>query len=205
MSKKELLVWVDLETTGLDNELINDNGHQTIGSLYHRIMEIAVVVTDKDLNIIGEGLELIIKMSDDDLSRMIPWAEDFHGKSGLTEECKNSNLTLKDAEQEVLSFLKEKGVSLKLSPLCGNSIRLDRNFIAAQMPEFEDFLHYRQLDVSTPKILSQLWFPELQKKVKKKLGHRALGDILESIEELKFYKESMLVKPKNKIKKNNRP
>jgi oligoribonuclease len=190
--RNDLLVWVDLETTGLCEELLTYNGQDTIGMMHHRIMEIAVVLTDRNLNLIDGGIEIIIHLSDEEKSRMIPWCMEHHTASGLVDKCDSSDISKCQAERMVLDYLSKHGVSPKSSPLCGNSIRLDRNFLVTQMPKLNCHLHYRQLDVSTPKILSQMWFPDVADRVVKKCTHRALDDIIESINELKFYKSNIL-------------
>lgn len=168
------LIWLDLEMTGLEPE-------------HDVILEIASIVTDSDLNILEEGPVFAIHQSDDVLDNMSQWCIDTHGKSGLTQRCRESQITLKTAEQETLAFF-AKWVAKGVSPMCGNSIGQDRRFINKYMPEFEDYFHYRNLDVSTIKELARRWKPEVLAKVSKKGVHLALDDIRESIEELKVYR-----------------
>ncbi|XP_034252965.1 probable oligoribonuclease [Thrips palmi] len=172
---KNRLVWVDLEMTGLDfNE--------------HHIMEAACLVTDSELNIIGEGVDIIINQPDTVLEKMNDWCIEHHGQSGLTESCKNSKISLAQAEDQLLSYL-EKHTTKGTCPLAGNSVYMDRLFLMKYMPRVNDHLHYRIVDVSTVKELCRRWAPKTYAGApKKKLAHRALGDIKESIQELKHYK-----------------
>jgi oligoribonuclease len=176
------LIWIDLEMTGLDP--VND-----------RIIEIATIVTDTDLNIIAEGPNLAIKQSDDLLNNMDKWNTTHHNNSGLVQKVQDSSNNEVSAEKETLSFLNQ-WVSAGASPMCGNSICQDRRFLANYMPDLERHFHYRNLDVSTLKILAQRWAPEISSKHQKISQHRALDDIKDSIEELKFYRNNWL--------KNNR-
>lgn len=169
------LIWLDLEMTGLEPE-------------HDVILEIASIVTDSELNILEEGPVFAIHQSDEVLNNMSQWCIETHGKSGLTQRCRESNVSLKSAEQETLAFF-AKWVAKGVSPMCGNSIGQDRRFINKYMPEFEDYFHYRNLDVSTIKELARRWKPEVLEKVSKKGVHLALDDIRESIEELKVYRE----------------
>lgn len=169
------LVWLDLEMTGLEPAT-------------NTIMEIATIVTDSELNILAEGPVFAIHHSDEALASMDPWCINQHGKSGLTERCRNSQVTLAQAEAETLAFLKAH-VPAGKSPMCGNSIGQDRRFINAYMPDFENFFHYRNLDVSTVKELARRWKPEVLAKVNKQGTHLALDDIRESIKELQIYRE----------------
>lgn len=175
---KDNLIWIDLEMTGLDT--FND-----------QIIEIATVVTDKELNILAEGPVIAIHQSQTVLNGMDEWNTNQHGKSGLTERVQKSTYTEEQAEQETIDFL-ETFVPKGASPMCGNSICQDRRFMARCMPKLEDFFHYRNLDVSSLKELAQRWNPEILKQFSKKGSHLALDDILESIEELKFYREHIL-------------
>ncbi|MGI4717572.1 MAG: oligoribonuclease [Janthinobacterium lividum] len=172
------LVWVDMEMTGLDPD--ND-----------RIIEVAVVVTDADLNIIAEGPVFAIHQSDETLDKMDNWNKGTHGKSGLIDRVKASTVTEAQAEQELIAFLKQYVPSNK-SPMCGNSICQDRRFMARGMPKLEAFFHYRNLDVSTLKELCRRWKPELASGFKKHQKHTALADIVESIEELRYYREHFI-------------
>ncbi len=175
------LIWIDLEMTGLDT--VNDE-----------IIEIATIVTDAELNILAEGPMLAIHQPDSVLAGMDEWNTAQHGKSGLTDRVKQSDVTMQAAEQQTLDFLKEF-VPEKASPMCGNSICQDRRFLARQMPTLEAFFHYRNLDVSTLKELAGRWAPGLSNKFVKKGAHLALDDIRESIEELKFYREQFIKLP----------
>lgn len=175
---KENLIWIDLEMTGLDT--FND-----------QIIEIATVVTDKALNILAEGPMLAIHQSDETLGKMDDWNQTQHGNSGLIERVKGSQYNEGQAEQETIDFLKEF-VPEGASPMCGNSICQDRRFLARCMPELERYFHYRNLDVSSLKELATRWKPEILDQFEKKGAHLALDDILESIEELKFYRKAIL-------------
>ncbi|RZA35560.1 MAG: oligoribonuclease [Lysobacteraceae bacterium] len=172
------LVWLDMEMTGLDPD--ND-----------RIIEVAVVVTDPELNIIAEGPVFAIHQSDETLDKMDNWNKGTHGKSGLIDRVKASTVTEAQAELELIAFLK-KYVPANKSPMCGNSICQDRRFMARGMPKLEAFFHYRNLDVSTLKELCRRWKPELASGFKKHQKHTALADIVESIEELRYYREHFI-------------
>lgn len=172
------LVWVDMEMTGLDPD--ND-----------RIIEVAVVVTDPELNIIAEGPVFAIHQSDETLDKMDNWNKGTHGKSGLIDRVKASTVTEAQAELELIAFLKQY-VPANKSPMCGNSICQDRRFMARGMPKLEAFFHYRNLDVSTLKELCRRWKPELASGFKKHQKHTALADITESIDELRYYREHFI-------------
>lgn len=172
------LVWLDMEMTGLDCD--ND-----------LIIEVAVVVTDSELNIIGEGPVFAIHQSDEALDKMDAWNKGTHGRSGLIDRVKASTVTEAQAEEELIEFLK-KYVPKGKSPMCGNSICQDRRFMARGMPKLEAFFHYRNLDVSTLKELCKRWKPELASGFKKHQKHTALADIIESIEELRYYREHFI-------------
>jgi len=172
------LVWVDMEMTGLDPD--ND-----------RIIEIAVVVTDMHLNVLAEGPVFAIHQSDETLDKMDNWNKGTHGKSGLIERVKASTVTEADAEVALIAFLKNF-VPANKSPMCGNTICQDRRFMARGMPKLEAFFHYRNLDVSTLKELCRRWKPELASGFKKHQKHTALADIIESVEELKYYREHFI-------------
>ena len=172
------LVWLDMEMTGLDPD--ND-----------KVLEIALIVTDKDLNLVEEGPVLVVHQPDAVLDGMDSWNKGTHGKSGLIDKVKASTLSEADVEQQVLAFM-EKHVPKRTSPMCGNSICQDRRFLARHMPQLEAYFHYRNLDVSTLKELAGRWRPELKDGFKKANSHTALADIMESIEELKYYREHFI-------------
>ena len=169
------LIWIDLEMTGLDTD--NDV-----------IIEIATLVTDKDLNTLAEGPILAINQSLETMNGMDEWNTNQHGKSGLTERVLNSNTTMAEAEQATIEFLSQF-VDARQSPMCGNSICQDRRFLARQMPALEAFFHYRNLDVSSVKEIMRRWNPELLKGFTKKGSHLAMDDIKDSIAELAYYRE----------------
>ncbi|WP_024302844.1 oligoribonuclease [Pseudogulbenkiania sp. MAI-1] len=172
------LIWVDMEMTGLNPDS-------------DRIIEIAAVVTDSQLNVLAESPVLAIHQPDSVLDGMDEWNKSTHARSGLIERVKASTLSEVDAEELMLAFLQEY-VPAKTSPMCGNSICQDRRFMARGMPRLEVFFHYRNLDVSTLKELCKRWKPEVARGVVKKGRHQALADILESIEELKYYREHFI-------------
>lgn len=172
------LIWLDMEMTGLNPDS-------------DRIIEIAVVVTDGQLNVLAESPVLAIHQLDSVLDGMDEWNKSTHARSGLIERVKASTLSETDAEEQMLAFLQEY-VPAKTSPMCGNSICQDRRFMARGMPRLEAFFHYRNLDVSTLKELCKRWKPEVARGVVKKGRHQALADILESIEELKYYREHFI-------------
>ncbi len=172
------LVWIDLEMTGLDPET-------------DRIIEIATIVTDADLNTLEEGPVIAVHQSDELLDGMDDWNTRTHGGSGLTERVRESTLTELDAEKQTLQFIR-KHVPGNASPLCGNSICQDRRFLYKAMPNLSKYLHYRNLDVSSLKELARRWKPEILTGFEKRNTHQALDDIRESIEELKYYREHLL-------------
>jgi oligoribonuclease len=172
------LVWVDMEMTGLDPDT-------------DRIIEVAVVVTDANLNILAEGPVFAIHQSDATLDGMDAWNKGTHGRSGLIERVKASTVTEADAEKALIDFLKNF-VPTGKSPMCGNTICQDRRFMARGMPKLEAFFHYRNLDVSTLKELCKRWKPEIATGFKKHQKHTALADILESVDELRYYREHFI-------------
>ena len=172
------LVWVDLEMTGLEPDT-------------DRIIEVAVVVTDMHLNIIAEGPVFAIHQSDETLDKMDAWNKGTHGRSGLIDRVRASTVSEEQAEAALIAFLKQF-VPAGKSPMCGNTICQDRRFMARTMPKLESFFHYRHLDVSTLKELCRRWKPELVSGFKKHQKHTALADIIESVEELKYYREHFI-------------
>ncbi len=155
------------------------------------IIEIATIVTDSDLNILGEGPSLAIHQPDELLDAMDEWCTNQHGKSGLTQRVKDSSISVAQAEQQTIEFLKPY-VEAGVSPMCGNSIGQDRRFLNKYMPELEAFFHYRNLDVSSLKELAKRWKPEVAAGVVKKGSHLAMDDIKDSINELKHYREHFI-------------
>jgi oligoribonuclease len=183
MSKNDRLVWIDCEMTGL--ELNRD-----------ALIEIAVLVTDAELTILDPGLDIVIGCADDVLDTMVPIVKQMHDTSGLTEKVRASTVTLGEAERAVLDYIKQYVPEAKHAPLCGNSIATDRGFIARDMPALDSHLHYRMIDVSTIKELSRRWFPRVYfGQPQKGLAHRALADIGESIQELRYYRSTVFVTP----------
>ena len=176
-SKADNLVWIDLEMTGLDPDS-------------DRIIEIATIVTDAQLNVLAEGPVLAIHQPDPVLAGMDDWNRTTHGESGLLERVRRSTVTAGEAEGLTLAFLLQHADS-GVSPMCGNSICQDRRFLAREMPALEKFFHYRNLDVSTLKELARRWSPEVFAGLRKSSRHLALDDIRESIEELRYYRKTM--------------
>ena len=181
MVNPEHLIWIDLEMTGL----LPDSD---------QIIEIATVVTDRDLNVIAEGPEIVIHQPDEVLARMDSWNQRQHNSSGLIARVRASRMTLAEAERQTLLFLSVH-VPPGVSPMCGNSICQDRRFLARLMPELERFFHYRNLDVSTLKELARRWMPSVLTGFKKQSAHLARADIDESINELRHYRAHMFVNP----------
>ena len=177
--KNDRLVWVDMEMSGLQPET-------------DRILEIAMIVTDGDLNIVAEGPVLVVHQEDAVLDRMDAWNKGTHGKSGLIDKVKASTLTEADVEAECLAFLKQH-VKSSITPMCGNTIHQDRRFMNRYMPKLEAYFHYRNIDVSTIKELCKRWQPEIAKGFSKQQAHTALADIIESVEELRYYREKLFI------------
>ena len=173
-----LLVWIDMEMTGLRPEI-------------DRIIEVALVVTDANLNTIAEAPVWVVHQDDAVLEAMDAWNQGTHGKSGLIDKVKASTLDEAAVESAALAFLTQH-VGAKLSPMCGNSICQDRRFLARWMPRLEEWFHYRNLDVSTLKELVRRWKPELMKGIPKEGKHEALADVMESIQELAYYREHFI-------------
>lgn len=176
--REDNLIWIDLEMTGLDPE-------------HDRIIEIATVVTDQHLNVLAEGPVMAIHQSEDRLAAMDEWNTKQHGGSGLTRRVHASHISEHEAELITLTFLRN-WVPAGASPMCGNSICQDRRFLVRSMPELASYFHYRNLDVSTLKILAQLWAPEVAAAFRKESSHLALDDIHDSIAELQHYREHLL-------------
>ena len=172
------LLWLDMEMTGLSPDT-------------DRIIELAIVVTDADLNTVAEGPVLVVHQPDEVMNAMDNWNKGTHGKSGLIDRVKASQLNEAEAEAQMLAFVKQH-VPAKTSPMCGNSICQDRRFMARSMPQLEAFFHYRNLDVSTLKELAKRWRPGLAEGFKKASKHEALADIYESIDEMKYYREHFI-------------
>lgn len=175
------LIWIDLEMTGLVPER-------------HRIIEIATLVTDSQLNLLAEGPMLAIHQPDEELEAMDEWNTRQHGGSGLTQRVRDSRIDEREAQTRTIAFL-SKWVPAGKSPICGNSICQDRRFLARWMPELERFFHYRNLDVSTLKELCRRWRPEIAKGYAKNSTHLALDDIRDSVAELKYYREHFIKLP----------
>ncbi len=162
----------------------------------HVIVEIATLVTDDELEIIDTGPELVITATEDELSAMDQVVVDMHTKSGLLDQIRASTVTLQDATEQTLAFLQSHIAEAGTVPLCGNSIGMDRRFLSIHMPEIENFLHYRSVDVSTIKELARRWYPEaLTQAPRKDTGHRALDDITESVNELRYYRKALFLDP----------
>jgi len=177
---RDELVWIDCEMTGLD-----------LGS--DRLIEIAVLVTDADLNVLGDGVDVVIAPPPEALEQMVPFVREMHTSSGLIDELA-SGTTLEDAQAKVLDYIRQYCPEGSRPPLAGNSVGTDRTFLARDMPELESFLHYRNVDVSSIKELSRHWYPRAYFNAPAKTGgHRALADIQESIEELRYYREAVFV------------
>lgn len=159
-----------------------------------RLIEIAALVTDADLNILGEGIDLVIHTDDEALDSMIEVVARMHSRSGLTEEVRTSTIDVAAAQEMVLDYIRSHVPSPKTAPLCGNSIATDRGFLARDMPELDEFLHYRMIDVSSIKELCRRWYPRIYYgQPEKGLAHRALADIQESIRELRYYRRTAFV------------
>jgi oligoribonuclease len=172
------LIWVDMEMTGLAPDA-------------DRVIEVALVVTNAQLDVLAEGPVLVIHQPDEVLDAMDGWNKSTHGKSGLIDRIKASSMAEAQAEDVALAFLREH-VPAKASPMCGNSVCQDRRFMARWLPRLEDYFHYRNLDVSTLKELVRRWKPEVAKGMVKHNKHEALADILESIDELKYYRRTVM-------------
>jgi oligoribonuclease len=178
---RDELVWIDCEMTGLN--LASD-----------RLIEIAALVTDGELNILGEGIDVVIHTDDAALDGMLEIVRDMHGKSGLTEAVRASAITVAEAEDLIMTYITEHVRDPRTAPLCGNSIATDRGFLARDMPRLDNHLHYRMIDVSSIKELCRRWYPRVYfGQPPKGLAHRALADIRESIRELEYYRRAVFV------------
>ncbi|MHD0188392.1 oligoribonuclease [Corynebacterium diphtheriae] len=179
--KNDRLVWIDLEMTGLELDR-------------HVIVEVAALITDADLNIIGEGVDLVVHATPEQLAKMDDFVTTMHTSSGLLEEIKASTVSLQEAEDAVLALIAQHCDPEHPAPLAGNSIATDRSFIRAQMPRLDKALHYRMVDVSSLKELSRRWAPRVYfNQPDKGMAHRALADIVESIRELDYYRRAWLI------------
>ncbi|HVN51690.1 MAG TPA: oligoribonuclease [Acidimicrobiales bacterium] len=176
-----MLAWMDLEMTGLDPST-------------DVIVEIATLLTDDDLELIAEGPDLVVHATEEQLAGMADVVVQMHTRSGLLDQIRASTISLSDAGEQTLAFLRQHIPEAKTVPLCGNSIGTDRRFLSAQLPEIEEFLHYRSVDVSTLKELAKRWNPAILGDAPRKAeGHRALDDIRESVEELRYYRKTFVV------------
>ena len=175
------LCWLDMEMTGLDPER-------------ERIIEVAMIITDSDLNVLAQSEVYVVHQSDELLDGMDAWNTATHGRTGLTQRVRESQLTEAEVEQKLLDFIAQ-WIPEKATPMCGNSIHQDRRFMVKYMPRLEAYFHYRNLDVSTLKELAKRWNPPVAKGVVKRGSHQALDDILESIEEMRYYRENFLKLP----------
>ena len=186
LESANMLAWIDLEMTGLDPDL-------------HVIVEIATLITDDQLNLVAEGPDLVISATEEQLEKMDPVVVEMHTKSGLLDEIKASKITLEEAGSQTLSFLMEHITKKGTVPLCGNSIGTDRRFLAKWLPEIENFLHYRSVDVTSIKELGKRWFPKVTGAAPEKNGgHRAMDDIKASLLELQYYRDNLFI-DQNKI------
>ena len=172
------LIWIDLEMTGLDPDS-------------DLIIEIATIVTDQNLAILAQGPVIAVHQSDAALAAMDDWNQQHHGQSGLIERVRISTIDMAEAERQTIEFL-QQWVPEKTSPICGNSIGQDRRFLYRYMPKLEAYFHYRNIDVSTLKELAARWAPDVKEGFKKQSTHQALDDIIESIEELRYYREHFI-------------
>jgi oligoribonuclease len=180
-SKNDRIVWIDCEMTGLDTSS-------------DALVEIAALVTDSELNVLGEGVDIVIHATDAQLDAMVPFVRDMHASSGLTEEIRRSTVTLAEAEKQVLDYVRQWVPVSGTAPLAGNSIGTDRGFLSRDMPALDGYLHYRMIDVSSIKELCRRWYPRIYfGQPEKGMSHRALADIKESIRELRYYRATAFV------------
>ena len=181
MQNENNLCWLDMEMTGLNPDA-------------DRIIEVAMIITDADLNVVAQSEVYVIHQSDEVLNGMDAWNTATHGRTGLTQRVRDSRLTETEVEEKLLDFI-SAWIPEKTSPMCGNTIHQDRRFMVRYMPKLEAYFHYRNLDVSTLKELARRWHPAVAKGVVKRGSHQALDDILESIEEMRYYREHFLKLP----------
>lgn len=178
-----MLAWMDLEMTGLEPER-------------HVIVEIATLVTDDELNVVAEGPDIVVSAPEDALAQMDEVVRSMHTRSGLLSAIQASTTDLAAAGQETLEFLRAHIPQPSTVPLCGNSIGTDRRFLARYLPEIDQYLHYRSIDVSTVKELARRWYPDALANAPRKVGsHRAMGDVLESVAELAYYRKALFRPP----------
>ncbi|WP_434778406.1 oligoribonuclease [Neisseria sp. Ec49-e6-T10] len=178
MQDQNNLVWLDMEMTGLNPDT-------------DKIIEVAMIITDKDLNILAQSPVYVVHQSDDILNNMDAWNTATHTRTGLVEKVKASTYSENDVETALIEFM-QQWVPERMAPMCGNTIHQDRRFMVRWMPKLEQYFHYRNIDVSTLKELAKRWKPEICKGISKKGAHQALDDIIESIEEMKYYREHFL-------------
>ncbi|OSI11920.1 oligoribonuclease [Neisseria canis] len=181
MQNENNLCWLDMEMTGLDPEK-------------ERIIEVAMIITDADLNVLAQSEVYVVHQSDEVLNAMDDWNTATHTRTGLVQRVRESKLTEDEVEQKLLDFMAQ-WIPEKTSPMCGNTIHQDRRFMVRYMPKLEAYFHYRNLDVSTLKELARRWHPAVAKSVVKRGSHQALDDILESIEEMRHYREHFIKLP----------
>ena len=181
MKHADNLCWLDMEMTGLNPDS-------------ERIIEVAMIITDKDLNVLAQSEVYVIHQSDEVLNGMDAWNTSTHNRTGLTQTVRESHYTEAEVEKQLLAFMKQ-WLPERASPMCGNSVHQDRRFMVRYMPRLEAYFHYRNLDVSTLKELARRWHPSVYKGVVKKGAHQALDDILESIEEMRYYRDQFLKLP----------
>jgi oligoribonuclease len=189
-SVQPVLVWMDLEMTGLE-------------PARHVIVEIATLITDDDLKVIAEGPDLVVHQDEAALAEMDPVVVEMHTRSGLLDKIRASTVDLDAAGAQTLAFIKEHVTEARKVPLCGNSIGMDRRFLAAYLPEIEEYLHYRSVDVSTIKELAKRWYPALSTMRPRKVGaHRAMDDIRESLAEMQYYRDNVFVAAQPPVKES---
>lgn len=194
--RTDLLIWIDLETTGLD---ISDNMH---GVHTHKIVEVGMHITDSNFNIIDPGFEVVIHHPKEELAMVMnDYVTNMHTQSGLLDKVESSTISLAQAEQMMLDYVASYNIAPNSSPICGNNVSFDKNFIDAQMPRFAKVLHYRKIDVSSIKEIVSRQYPQTAAQLDKPNKHRGLEDIQESIKELKFYMGNVFVPPAPKSMK----